>query len=83
MNMLPPDAVDVHVVGNDSLLVTFSNGERRSFDLTPLFTRKCYIQLKEPAFLAKAFVQYGCVTWPGNIDIDPEWLYNDSIPVNL
>ena len=42
MNMLPPDAVDVHVVGNDSLLVTFSNGERRSFDLTPLFARKCY-----------------------------------------
>ena len=41
------------------------------------------LQFKEPAFLAKAFVQYGCVTWPGNIDIDPEWLYNDSIPVNL
>ncbi|MBR6185636.1 MAG: DUF2442 domain-containing protein [Clostridia bacterium] len=81
MRMLPPDAVAVTVVGNDALLVAFSNGENRLFDLKPLLSRKCYAKLNNKAFLSQAFIQYGCVTWPGDIDIDPDWLYGDSIAV--
>ena len=81
MRTLPPDAVNVVLAGNDMLLVTFSNGEKRQFDLKPLLSRKCYAKLNDPLFLAKAFVQYGCVTWPEDIDIDPDLLYEDSVLV--
>ena len=74
-----PDAVAVSVVGSDVLKVTFSNGENRLFDLKPLLSRKCYAKLNNKAFLSQVFIQYGCVIWPG--DIDPDWLYGDSIAV--
>ena len=82
MHTLSPDAVSVTVTGNSSILITFSNGETRLFDLRPLLSRKCYARLNDRTFLDQAFVQYGCVTWPGTIDIDPEWLYEDSVAVS-
>lgn len=81
MRTLPPDAVSVSVADNSTLLVSFSNGETRLFDIKPLLTRKCYAQLNNKSFLVQAFIENGCVTWPGNIDIDPDWLYDDSIAV--
>ena len=79
MRTLSPDVVDVSLSGDHLLAVSFSNGENRTFDLTPLLERKCYERLKDPAFLARVSVQNGCVTWPDDIDIDPEWLYEDSV----
>ncbi|MBR5345403.1 MAG: DUF2442 domain-containing protein [Clostridia bacterium] len=81
MRTLPPDAVSVTVIDNHTLHIIFSNGEQRLFDIKPLLTRKCYAQLNNKAFLAQAFVENGCVTWPGGIDIDPDWLYDDSVSV--
>lgn len=82
MHTLSPDAVSVTVTGASSILVTFSNGETRLFDMKPLLSRKCYARLNDRVFLDQAFVQDGCITWPGNIDIDPEWLYKDSVAVS-
>ena len=79
---LPPDAVAVTVIGGDALLVAFSNGENRLFDLKPLLSRKCYAKLNDKTFLSLATIQYGCVTWPDDIDIDPDWLYEDSVAVS-
>ena len=80
MRTLSPDAVYVAVRDSHTLTVSFSNGEKRIFDLAPLLERKCYTRLKDPLFLARVSVQNGCVTWPDDIDIDPEWLYEDSVP---
>ena len=80
MQTLSPDAVDVAVRDSHTLAVSFSNGERRLFDLTPLLERKCYARLNDPVFLSSVSVQNGCVTWLDDIDIDPEWLYEDSVP---
>lgn len=77
---MPPDAVSVSVLEPYRLLVGFDNGETRLFDASPLLERKCYQRLRSKAFFAKASIQYGCVTWPENIDIDPDWLYQDSKP---
>ena len=81
MKTLSPDAVTVTVLKDRLLLVGFSNGEKRIFDLTPLLARKCYHNLNDPAFLMRATIQNGCVTWPDDIDIDPDWLYEDSVPI--
>ncbi len=82
MRELPPDAVNVSVLDPYKLKVFFDNGEVRVFDAKPLLSRKCYGKLNNPRFFSMARVEYGCVTWPENIDIDPDWLYEDSYPVN-
>ena len=81
MRELAPDALSVTALPDYRLRVTFSNGEVRVFDVSPLLSRKCYAPLKNEALFHKAGVAYGCVTWPGNLDIDPDWLYEDSVPV--
>lgn len=80
---MSPEAVSVSVLDSYRLSVRFENGEARVFDAAPLLSRKCYQKLRNRAFFSLAKVQYGVVTWPGNIDINPDWLYQDSLPQQL
>ena len=78
---IAPDAVRVEVRGGQMLRVRFTNGALRDFDAKPLLARKCYEALKNEALFATARVEYGVVTWADGSDLDPEWLYEDSVPV--
>lgn len=78
---IAPDAVRVEVRDDHTLRVRFANGELRDFDARPLLARKCYDALKNEALFATARVEYGVVTWADGSDLDPEWLYEDSVPV--
>jgi hypothetical protein len=72
----------VEVSPDHLLLVIFDNGERRRFDMTPYLEYPVFKRLQNPAFFSLARVDYGTVTWPGNIDIAPETLYHESKPVS-
>jgi hypothetical protein len=74
------DVVPVEVKANCLLHLEFENGERRIFDRSPYLDRKPFDQLKGSPLFARAFVDYGTVVWPGNIDIAPETLYDLSHP---
>ena len=78
---IAPDAVRVEVRDDHTLRVRFANGELRDFDARPLLARKCYDALKNEALFATALVEHGVVTWPDGSVLDPEWLYEDSVPV--
>ena len=78
---IAPDAVRVEVRDDHTLRVRFANGELRDLDVRPLLARKCYDALKNAALFATARVEYGVVTWADGSDLDPEWLYEDSVPV--
>jgi len=75
------DVVNVEAKPNYKLLLEFENGEKRVFDMSPYMDKKPFVQLKGSPLFAKAFVDYGTVVWPGNIDIAPETLYDRSRPV--
>lgn len=62
------------------LLVTFSGGERRHFDMRPYLHYPVFRKLENPGFFALASVDYGTVTWPGDIDIAPETLFIEGVP---
>lgn len=70
----------VHVTPNPDyrLLLEFENGERRSFNMALYIDQKPWARLKSGNTFAGAFVENGTVTWPSNIDIDPETLYELS-----
>ena len=75
------DVVKVDVKPGYQLFLEFENGEQRVFDMTPYMDKKPFSQLKGSPLFGKAFVDYGTVVWPGDIDIAPETLYDRSRPV--
>jgi len=70
----------VQAVPDFRLVLTFSTGERRRFDMRPYLHYPVFRRLENQAFFDLARVDYGTVTWPGEIDIAPETLYERSVP---
>jgi hypothetical protein len=64
------------------LLLRFSNNEKRIFDFSPLLDMSCYVPLKNKSFFDRVYIDYGCTVWnDDDIDISPEFLYENGIPV--
>ena len=63
------------------LILTFTSGERRRFDMRPYLNYPVFRRLENPGYFSLACVDYGTVTWPGDIDIAPETLYDYSVPL--
>ena len=63
------------------LLLEFSNGEVRLFDLTPWLDRGVFRALRDGPEFAQAEVVDGSVEWPGEIDLSFDTLYLRSVPV--
>jgi hypothetical protein len=75
------DVLKVTVRPEYRLELEFENGERRLFDMSPYMDKKPFLKLKGSPLFNCAYVDYGTVVWPGNIDIAPETLYDRSIPI--
>jgi hypothetical protein len=63
------------------LVLAFNTGERRRFDMRPYLHYPVFRRLENPGFFSLARIDYGTVTWPGEIDIAPETLYERSEPL--
>ena len=63
------------------LHLLFNTGEKRCFDMKPYLVYPVFKRLQNPGFFALARIDYGTVTWPGDIDIAPETLYHNSTPI--
>ncbi len=77
------DVIAVHPQPNYQLDLEFKNGERRRFDMRPLLEMKPWNRIANPSIFERVRVDYGTVVWPGEIDIAPETLYDDSVPLEL
>ncbi len=73
----------VKTLPNFGLDLTFSSGERRCFDMRPYLHYPVFRRLANPGFFSLAKVDYGTVTWPGDIDIAPETLYEASSLIDV
>ncbi|MBK1720520.1 DUF2442 domain-containing protein [Thiocystis violacea] len=73
----------VETIPGYGLLLTFTGagGEQRRFDMRPYLHYPVFRRLENPGYFSLARVDYGTVTWPGDIDIAPETLYEQSIPL--
>ncbi|MGH8558552.1 MAG: DUF2442 domain-containing protein [Methylococcales bacterium] len=73
-----PEVATVQALANHVLQLCFTNGEQKKFDMTPYLHYPVFKKLQNPGFFRLARVEYGTVTWPGDIDIAPETLYYHS-----
>ena len=73
--------VGVQPLPNYQLQLTFETGEIRVFDVKPYFDSPVFAPLQEPEKFAEVSVCLDTITWPDEVDIAPETLYSDSIPI--
>ncbi|MDT4329502.1 DUF2442 domain-containing protein [Methylomonas sp. MS20] len=78
-----PEITAVQVLPTYRLLLSYINGERRVFDVTPYLDRGVFVRLKDFNLFAQAYLAFGTVSWPGELDIAPETLYIRSQPQSM
>lgn len=76
------DVVSVKPQKDFQLDIEFENGERRRFDMRPLLALKPWNRIAQSQLFERAMVDYGTVVWPGEIDVAPETLYDDSVSLD-
>ena len=62
------------------LLLTFENGEARIFDMNPYLEKGIFKELKDIVMFNSVKVSFDSIEWQNEADMDPEVLYEDSIP---
>jgi len=63
------------------LLLQFNNGQQRRMDVRRYLAYVVFERLREPAFFAGVQADHGTVSWPDGIDLDPDSLYLESVPL--
>lgn len=71
--------VDVKPLQNYKLLLTFENGEKRTFDMKPYLDKGIFRELKDEKIFKTVRVSFDSIEWSNDADIDPEVLYEDSV----
>ena len=71
--------VDVKPLQDYKLLLTFENGEKRTFDMKPYLDKGIFRELKDEKIFKTVRVSFDSIEWSNEADIDPEVLYEDSV----
>lgn len=62
-----------------TLILTFSNGEKKLYDASQLLKSEIFAPLKNPALFLRAHIDGVAVAWNNEIDVAPEFLYENSV----
>lgn len=76
-----PRVTAVTPLEGHALLLLFNSGEQRRMDLRPYLAYPVFERLRASEFFALAYADHGTVSWPGGIDLDPDSVYLESVPV--
>jgi len=74
----PDDVVKVTALDGFRLLVRFHDGLQGQVDMSALVHSPAagvFAPLADSRLFAQVFVQYGAVTWPGELDLAPDAMY--------
>ena len=76
-----PRVKEVEPESGYKLRLTFTNGERRQFDMTPWLDKGVFRELRDQAVFRSVHPWHGTVQWSGGQDLCPDTLYEGSVPV--
>jgi hypothetical protein len=77
---VPWRVTEVHVLSNYRLSVTFVDGTTGEIDLARLIMSDragVFAVLRDPTLFAQVYVEWGAVSWPGEIDLAPDAMYDE------
>ena len=70
-----PPVVAVNVTSTLTLSVEFADGVRGEVKFLPSHLTGVFKDLQDQEFFARASVRDGAVTWPGDLDLAPDAMY--------
>ena len=79
--MLQPKVLTVNPLTDYKVIITFQNGEKKIFDVTPYINGDWFGKLKDKNFFNTVHIAGNTIEWAGGQDIAPHELYDYSIPV--
>jgi len=74
----PDDVAEVVALDSFRLQVRFCDGVEGQVDMSALVHSShagVFAQLADPIRFSEAYVEYGAVIWPGEIDLAPDAMY--------
>jgi len=77
-----PRVTKVKPARDFKLELIFSNRENRVFDMKPYLNIGRFVQLQNEAMFASVVCTMGSIQWQNGLDLCPDTLYEDSVPVN-
>lgn len=73
----------VRPLANYRLWLRFNDGTAKEFDFTPLLKEPAFQPLQDVSVFNQVYIDFGTVAWnDGEIDIGPDYLYNNGITVD-
>lgn len=79
--MRNPRVVAVTPNSDYTLVLTFTNGEQRVFDVKPYLDKGFFRELRDMGLFMSVKSVLGTVQWSGGQDFCPDTLYLDSVSV--
>ncbi len=77
--MSPIKVSGVRPLDGHRLWIRFNTGETKIFDFNPLLDEPAFAPLKDRDVFNEVYIDYGVTVWnDGNIDIAPEYLYENG-----
>jgi len=70
--------IDVEPLNDYKLLLTFENGEKRIFDVSPYLDKGIFQELKNEDKFKTVRVSFDSIEWCNQADLDPEFLFEKS-----
>lgn len=70
------DVKSIHVTGPLSFIVQFEDGLSGKVQFETSHLTGVFEILKDPSIFKKIHIEDGAVTWPGNLDLAPDAMYD-------
>jgi hypothetical protein len=77
---VPWQVVHVRALSDHSLEVRFIDGTQGVVDMAEVLASESpgvFAVLRDPVFFRQVYVEDGAVTWPGELDLAPDAMYDD------
>ena len=71
---------DVKPINNYKLILTFADDSVKMFDMKPFLEKGTFKELRDETLFKTVKVSFDTIEWSNGIDVDPETLYEDSVP---
>lgn len=71
------DVIEVKAEPDFQLQVRFEDGTSGRVRFMPGAFRGVFTRLEDPAEFAKVGIEFGAVTWPGELDLAPDAMYDE------
>jgi hypothetical protein len=79
---MKPRVIDAQCQNNYKILLTFTNNEQRILDISPFLSLGVFQKLKDSDEFKQVKVGFGTIEWPCGADLDPEFVWDKSVPVD-